>query len=89
MFNSQSDVPIDIYIIYIYTAKDSFDFAKEVCDVDFGECVLASFDVKSLFTNIPLKETINICTDYLFMNKENISNLSKKQFHKIIVISCY
>ena len=38
-----------------YTIKVSFSFAKEVLDFD-ASCFMASFDIKSLFTNIPLTE---------------------------------
>ena len=38
-----------------YTIKDSFSLAKEVLDFD-ASCFMASFDIKSLFTNIPLAE---------------------------------
>ena len=43
-----------------YTLKDSFSFAEEV--PSFG-CAhyLARCDLESLFTNTPLKGTINIC----------------------------
>ena len=30
---------------------------------------MASFDVESLFTNIPLEETIDFCVQKLFENK--------------------
>ena len=40
-----------------YATKDSFTFIKQLNT--FGK-FLISFDVTSLFTNIPLEETINI-----------------------------
>ena len=36
---------------------------------------MASFDVKSLFTSIPLNETIDIILYELFENPENASNI--------------
>ena len=45
-----------------YTIKDSFSFAKEITTYD-GSFFMASLDVESLFTNIPLKETINNCVE--------------------------
>ena len=41
-----------------YTIKDSFSFAEELSNYD-SNLVVASFDVESLFTNIPLQETID------------------------------
>ena len=40
-----------------YTIKDSFTFAEELQSFDL-KLVMASFDIESLFTNIPLQETI-------------------------------
>ena len=38
-----------------YTVKDSFSFAREITTYD-SSLFIASLDVESLFTNIPLKE---------------------------------
>ena len=48
--------------------KDSFTFAKTIQDLttDSDQTFLCSFDISSLFTNIPLEETIQICADSLY-----------------------
>ena len=57
-----------------YTAKDSFSFAREMSSFVAKIKVMDSFDVKSLFTSIPLKETWEIIVYELFENStENIS----------------
>ena len=48
-----------------YTVKDSFTFAKEVIKFDHN-LFMASLDVESLFTNIPVDETIKNAVDDLF-----------------------
>ena len=48
-----------------FTIKDSFSFAEEVSSFDCAY-YMTSFDIESLFTNIPLEETINIRVDKLF-----------------------
>ena len=48
-----------------FTIKDSFAFAKEIVHQD-SSLFMASLDVDSLFTSIPLDETINICTESIF-----------------------
>ena len=58
-----------------YTIKDSFSFAKELINTPAKGTVMASFDVKSLFTNIPLNETIDIISYEMFENPENESNV--------------
>ena len=40
---------------------------------------LGSLDVDSLFTNIPLEETIEICTNELFKVFETVEGLSKTE----------
>ena len=48
--------------------SDSFSFAHEVRSFDAPpeDSFMCSFDIKSLFTNVPLNETISICADYLY-----------------------
>ena len=41
---------------------------------------MTSFDVESLFINIPLEETINICVDKLFEKNTKVNNLTKESF---------
>ena len=48
-----------------YTVKDSFNFATETVEQDFSN-FMGSLDIDSLFTNIPLEETIEIRTNNLF-----------------------
>ena len=52
-----------------FTVKDYFAFAVEIAH---QECKLFmdSLDVDSLFTNIPLEGTINICTNLLYNNED-------------------
>ena len=47
-----------------FTIKDSFNFAEEISTHD-SSLYMASLDVESLFTNIPLYETINNCISNL------------------------
>ena len=61
--------------------KDSFEFAKLICKKDAG-LFMASLYVGSLFTNVPLEETIDICVNELFNKKQitEILNLITKEF---------
>ena len=47
---------------------------------------MASFDVESLFTNIPLKETIDLCVDIFFYDRTNIDGITKDYFHDLLTI---
>lgn len=48
------------------TIKDSFSFADWAKMYKHNNEVMCSFDVSSLFTNIPLDETIQICLHKLY-----------------------
>ena len=69
-----------------FTLKDSFEFAKIICEQDAGLC-MASLDVDSLFTNVPLEETINICVNELFKSNSSIHGLNKKQITEMLSLT--
>ena len=60
-----------------FTVKDSFHFAEEIVDQQH-DLFMGSLDVDSLFTNIPLEETIEICTNELFKETETAEGLNKE-----------
>ena len=49
-----------------HTVKDSFSFADWAKTYKHNNEIMCSFDVSSLFTNVPLDETIHICLDKLY-----------------------
>ena len=67
------------FTINEYTVKDSFPFCKEILDQD-PNLFIASFDIQSLFTNILLDETIDICVDMVFENRKKIKGMIKRHF---------
>lgn len=47
-----------------FTVKNSIRFTNDICNIRLHHPIyMVSFDVKSLSTNIPLVETINICVE--------------------------
>ena len=48
---------------------------------------MVSFDVESLFTNIPLDETINICVDRLYTRKKKVKGLLKRHFKELLMLA--
>ena len=66
-----------------FTVKDSFSFAKEITKYD-SSLFMASLDVESLFTNIPLKETINNCVNDLHNKNLYIGKLNKSDLFKLM-----
>ena len=57
----------------MYTVKNTFEFPKEIADQDPG-LFISSLDVKSLFTTIPLEETISLYCDSFFSNDAKVNN---------------
>ena len=69
-----------------YTVIDSFHFAEEICQQD-SNLHMASLDVDSLFTNILLDETIDICVDNLYNDNENTPSIPKHDFCNLLNIA--
>ncbi|XP_057302827.1 uncharacterized protein LOC130636990 [Hydractinia symbiolongicarpus] len=69
-----------------YTVFSSFSFAEEISKQD-SSLFMASLDVDSLFTNIPLQETIDICTDSLFSETDPVGNFCKSDFRKLLSLA--
>ena len=76
-----------------YSLKDSFETAERIRSnipdslYDKGY-VLVSFDVKSLFTNVPLKKTIEVILDRVYNRKLINTNLKKRTLKKLILDTC-
>ena len=48
---------------------------------------MASLDVEGLFTNILLEETIDICTNLLFSDKNKAHSLEKEEFRTLLTLA--
>ena len=66
--------------------KDRFAFAEEIVQQD-SKLFMGSLDVDSLFTNIPLEETINICTNLLYNNEDVIEGINKSEFKNLLSLA--
>ena len=49
----------------MYRTQDSFIFVTEIQDIPLAGNFMVSFDVESLFTNIPLDECIDLAVHYI------------------------
>ena len=73
-----------------HTVKDSFSF----CDIlrqqrNLGDTAfMCSFDVKSLFTNVPLSETIQICLDALYRSEDGTSLYVEESLLRSLLLKC-
>ena len=48
-----------------------------------------SFDVDSLFTNMPFQETIDVYVELWFNDKLNIDGFTINDFHKSLTVSMF
>ena len=70
--------------------KDTFSFIKLISKISqLNQKCLVSFDVKSLFTNIPVNFTINLIIDQLFPDSSSrVHGMNKQQFRKLLNWNC-
>ena len=69
-----------------FSIKNSYAFVKELSgNPDLKNYVMVSYDVESLFTSIPVNETIEIILNKLFTSSQvKISELDRNQFLKLL-----
>ena len=61
-------------------------FAKEIAEQD-SSFYVGSLDVDSLFTDIPVEETINICTESIYDQNDSIEGLNKSEFKELLSLA--
>ena len=62
----------------ITLCKDTFSFVSQIKNANLSGKFLVSYDVTSLFTNVPLQETIDIERNLIFNHNPNL-NTTKKE----------
>ena len=70
-----------------YSCKDTFSFVSQIKNANLSKKFLVSYDVTSLFTNIPLQETIDIAINLIFSHNPNL-NITRKELKKFFPF-CY
>ena len=69
-----------------HCADDTFSFLKDIRRIESRESYMVSYDVTSLFTNIPLDETIGMAVDLVFENHPQIK-ISKKELRELFLFA--
>ena len=69
-----------------YSCKDTFSFVSQFKNVNLFKKFLVSYDVTSLFTNIPFEETIDIAITLIFNHNPNL-NITRKELKKLFLIA--
>ena len=66
-----------------YMVKDSFGFTEKIVEQD-SKFLIESLKSGSLFINIPLEETIEICTNTIFENAGEVEGLTKIELKDLL-----
>ena len=69
-----------------YSCKDTFSFVSQIKNANLSKKILISYDVTSLFTNIPLQETIDIVINLIFNHNPNL-NITRKELKKLFLFA--
>ena len=90
--------PLQPHLPRTYAISDTFSFVEELKTVNFSNKFMVSFDVVSLFTNIPLKESIDPAVSYVAEGNPTsnfpklfLLNFSRLMRHKLtssLVVNC-
>ena len=67
-----------------YSCKDTFSFVSQIKNANLSKKFLVSYNVTSLFTNIPLQETIDIAINVIFNHNLN-PNITKIELKKLFL----
>ena len=63
---------IILFLLFLQIlSTDTFYFVSQIKNAIISGKFLVSFDVTSLFTNVPLQETIDIAIDLIFNHNPN------------------
>ena len=69
-----------------YSCKDTFSFVSQIKNANLSKTFLVSYDVTSLFTNIPLQEIIDIAINLIFNHNRNL-NITRKELKKLFLFA--
>ena len=68
-----------------YTVESTKDFISSLNDVNIGQDYdMVSFDVSSLFTNVPLDHTINLILDQVYKKKRIKTKLKRDEMKQLL-----
>ena len=69
-----------------YSCKETFYFLFQIKNANLSRKFLVSYDVTSLFPDIPLQETINIAINPILNHNPNL-NITKKELKKLFLFA--
>ena len=69
-----------------FSCKDSFSFVSQIKNANLSRECLVSYDVTSLFTNMPFQETIDIAINPIFNHNSNLKS-TKNELKKLFLLA--
>ena len=69
-----------------YSCKSTFSCVSQIENANLSKNCLVSYDVTSLFTNIPLQEIIDIAISLIFNHNANL-NITREEFKKLFLFT--
>ena len=86
---SQFIIPgISKYASNEYTLANSYEFFNDLKTLNLNnQNYIVSFDITSLYTNVPVKETVNIITNLIYNNNEDFKGMTKNDFRKLLELT--
>ena len=69
-----------------YSSKDTFSFVSQVKNANLSRIFLVSYNVTSLFTNIPLQETIDKAINPILNHNPNL-DITKKELKRLFLFA--
>ena len=75
-----------LQFLMITLAKILFSFVSQIKNANLSKQCLASYDITSLFTNIPLQEAIDIGINLNFNDNPNL-NISRKELKNFFLFA--
>ena len=69
-----------------YSCKDTFSLVAPITNANLSKKLLVSYNVTSLFTNIPLQKTIAITKNVIFNHNPNL-NITREELKKLFLFA--
>ena len=73
---------LSLLVLNDYSCKDTFSFVSQIKNANLSKTFLVSCHVTSLFTDIPLQETIDIAINLIFNPNPNL-NITKMSLNEL------
>jgi len=69
-----------------YSVKNSYSFVSDICKVTYSDrYYMCSYDIKSLYTNVPINETIELIINNIYTDSTILFNgFNEVQFRKLL-----